>query len=90
MPEPETQEYWDNLAAELDGMQKNRNAGRGVEVVRSIIFYLKRGRIDTAKAVCRNECDKFDNIEDIQAVILEKLYKNKNHPWPFSWKPKVP
>lgn len=88
MPNPENQEVWDSLASELDLMQKEKNSGRGDETVKSIIYYLRKGQPEVARAVCRSESDKFDNIQDIQEIIIEKLFKGLKHPWSFSWKSK--
>jgi len=65
------------LADKLDALQAEKNDGRGVSCVRTLIMYLRRGEIDTAKAVCLNESDKIRSYPDIQDVLEKELIKEK-------------
>lgn len=82
-----TIDKYKDLADQLDKLQKNENEGRGVSCVKTIILYLKRGEIDTAKAVCNNEGDKISNYEEIKQFLISSLFKNESdHPWHLSEK----
>ncbi len=62
------------LADELDNLQKDKNNGRGVSCVQTIVFYLRQGDGRSAKNVCWNEADKISNYPDIRRVLQKKLY----------------
>lgn len=80
-----TIDQYKDLADQLDNLQKNENEGRGISCVRTIILYLNRGEIDTAKAVCKNEGDKISNYEEIKQFLVANLFKNESdHPWNLS------
>jgi hypothetical protein len=66
-------EKYANLADKLDELQVSKNDGRGVSCVRGIIFELRRGNVDSAKAICNNEGDKLRNYPDIVKLIEEGL-----------------
>ena len=53
------------IANDLDLMQKDKNQGRGVDHIRSMVSSLKRNDLDYAKAVCNNESDKMKIYPDI-------------------------
>ncbi|MDE2001557.1 MAG: hypothetical protein KGI60_03255 [Patescibacteria group bacterium] len=72
------------LADELDELQKPRYNGNGVEVIRGVIFFLRRNNPKQAKAICFVEADKFYDIKDIRAVIIDKLFLGTGHPWRLS------
>lgn len=59
------------LARKLDGLQSTKNDGRGVECVRSISTWLRRGDLTSARAVAQNEADKVRNYPDIVAALRE-------------------
>lgn len=66
------------LADKLDELQSTKNEGRGVSCVRTLIAYLRRGDIDSAKAVCFNEGDKIRNYPDIEEVLAKELMEEKS------------
>ena len=78
---------WEKLANELDELQKVKNDGRGVSHIKTLIVYLRRGDVESAKALCFNESDKFYGLEDIQEIIIKKLFQGKEHPWKLFWNP---
>ncbi|MDP3992918.1 MAG: hypothetical protein Q8Q05_01755 [bacterium] len=59
------------LADQLDAMQAEKNEGRGVMHIRDIISYLRRGDIESAKAVARSEGDKTESYPDIKSFLEE-------------------
>jgi len=63
----------DELADELDALQRQKNQGRGVDCVRTLMVYLRAGDIEGAKAVRRNEGDKISSYPDIVALLDAKL-----------------
>ena len=69
------------LAGKLDALQKVKNNGRGVGFVRTIIAFLKRGNVNAAKAVCRNEFDKLSSYDDIKLFLLTELFCSNKFPW---------
>ncbi len=76
------QEYYDALADKLDALQSIKNNGRGVSHIQTLIFYLRKGMINEAKAVALNESDKFTTIKDIKEIIKQELYEpGEKHPW---------
>ncbi|HEY4523293.1 MAG TPA: hypothetical protein VJK04_00255 [Candidatus Paceibacterota bacterium] len=84
-PQSEANENWNNVADELDVLQRDKNNGHGVSHVKTIIAYLRRGDIKTARIVCWNENDKFHMYSDIKKFVREKLFAGiADHPWKFS------
>ncbi len=65
------------LARKLDALQSEKNGGRGISCIRTLIFYLDRGDIDSAKAVFLNESDKIRNYPDIK-LLLDRELSSKN------------
>jgi len=65
---------FEELANQLDDLQKDKNGGRGVSCAQTIVFYLRRGDIQSAKAVCWNEADKIVNYPDIRKVLQKELF----------------
>ena len=73
--EPQTkQEPLLELADALDTLQKEKNSGRGVSCVQTLILHLKLGDTEKAKAVCWNEADKIVTYPDIRKVIQQELF----------------
>lgn len=55
----------------LEGLGKSKNDGRGISCLKTLIHYLKRGDLDTALQVTRNESDKLRSYDDIwNAIVL--------------------
>ena len=65
------------LADKLDVLQAEKNDRRGVSCVRTLIMYLRRGDIDSARAVCMNEGDKIRSYPDIKQILEEELINEK-------------
>lgn len=57
------------LAEELNSLQESQNDGRGVSCVRTIVAYLRRDDLTSAKAVANNEGDKIASYPAIEAVL---------------------
>lgn len=73
------------IADELEQLQADKNDGRGISCVQTIITYLKRGDLKNARNVCFNEADKISSHEDIRDFLKEKLFKGvPGHPWHFT------
>ena len=78
-----------SLADKLDKLQKVKNYGRGVSAIRTVIVYLRSGRMDLAKAVCRNKADEFYDYADIEGyycadikdLLIKELFKGGGNPW---------
>lgn len=64
----------EELASRLDLMQKEKNEGRGVNVVRSIIDCLRRGDVIEAKSIASWDHDKIRNYPDIEKLLIEQLF----------------
>ncbi len=62
------------LADKLDTLQQEKNNGRGVSCLRTLVSYLRAGDTRSAKAVCWNEADKIVNYPDIREVIQKELF----------------
>ena len=58
---------------QLKELEKQKNDGRGVCCVRTVIFYLEKGHYDQALACCRNENDKIRNYADIQELLYQMI-----------------
>ena len=59
------------FANELDTLQRVENDGRGVSCVRTLLVYLRRGDLQSARAVINNEFDKIRNYPALKAKIWE-------------------
>ena len=57
------------VASMLDRLQAEKNDGRGVSCVRSIVAFLKHGDVESAQAVLVNEGDKIRNYPDIEKFL---------------------
>jgi len=78
------QEYYNALADKLDALQASKNDGRGVDCVKALIMYLRKGMIRAAKSTCFSESDKFTFLDDIQSIINNELYEpEEEKPWSF-------
>jgi len=63
------------LAEKIDKLQAEKNNGRGVSCVKTIVDLLRRGELESAKAVCFNEGDKISSYPDIADVLKKELFK---------------
>ena len=61
----------DVIADELERLQADKNQGRGVSCVRTIIMYLRRGGIESAISIRRTEGDKTRSYKDIERYLSE-------------------
>ena len=61
------------LIIQLDEMQKTKNRGLGVETIRGIIFYLKKGDIEKAKVVWSWDGDKIRQYPDLWDFLITHL-----------------
>jgi len=62
------------LADDLDAMQASKNGGRGVQSTKTLIVCLRRGDVEGAKAVARNEGDKILRYPDIRKKLQQDLF----------------
>lgn len=70
------------LADKLDKLQSEKNSGRGVRHVRYIVDDLRKGDLQSAKADCLNQGDKFGNISDIRQILESELFApDERTPW---------
>ncbi len=74
-------EKLNNIADELDELQKLENNGRGVSCVQSAISFLRMGRLDEAKNICNWDHDKIINYPKLVEYIKENLFKGEEYPW---------
>ncbi len=77
MEKPESQREqnpFEGLADKLDGLQREKNNGRGVSCIQTIVIYLRQGDAQKARAVCWNEADKIVNYPDIRKVLQKELF----------------
>lgn len=80
---PENQDII-NIANELDILQAKENEGRGISCVKTIVAYLKMGKLEDARTICHTEHDKIVSYPTIKNFLKEKLFKGiNNHPWKF-------
>lgn len=59
------------LAEELEELEKGKNNGNGIQAVKTLIYFLKKGDYEKACAVANNEWDKISAYEDISNFIIE-------------------
>lgn len=63
------------IANKLDFMQNQKNNGRGISCIRTIVTFLDRDDFESARAVVNNEWDKIRSYKDIaQYLVEQKLY----------------
>ena len=60
------------IAEKLENLEKEKNNGRGIQCVKTVITCLKKEKLDTAKAVVSNEWDKISSYDDIAILPKEK------------------
>ena len=77
----ELNEKWLKLADKLDELQASKNDGRGVSHVRTIVAFLRAGRINEARAVCMNEGDKMRSYPDILELVNKELFDGEPSPY---------
>lgn len=78
------QEYYNALADKLEAMQALENNGKGVECIKAVIYYLRKGMISAAKSKCFSDDDKFHYLENIREIIKSELFEPKErNPWTF-------
>ena len=68
-----TQEQLNKIADELEKLQAPCNNGRGIEFLRSVIFYLRHGELDSAVRVAQYDSDKLHFQKDIDTWLGENL-----------------
>lgn len=49
------------------------NDGRGLSCIRSILFHLNQGDIDSAKTVYQTEGDKINSFPELQKILEDEL-----------------
>ena len=64
----------EELVNELDRLQQEKNDGRGVTIIRSVITCLRNGRIREAQLGASWDHDKIRNYPDIEALLKEQLF----------------
>ncbi|MFH1667977.1 MAG: hypothetical protein ABH884_03085 [Candidatus Komeilibacteria bacterium] len=76
------QERLNRMADEFDALQKDQNNGRGVSCVQSVIIYLRAGKLEDAKQICRWDHDKIINYPKIKKYVRDVLFADEDeHPW---------
>lgn len=73
------------LADELNEMQSKENDGRGITVIRSVITWLRAGKIFEAKLEASHDHDKIRNYPEIEKLLKEKLFGGQEL---WRWAPK--
>jgi len=68
-----TREQWLVIADKLERLQSRCNAGRGVDCVRTIVVYIRVGRVEEAKSVASNESDKLHNYPELRKYINDNV-----------------
>ena len=63
----------DKIADELEILQAEKNAGRGVSCVRSVVFDLRRERVEEAIKTARWDWDKIRNYPDIADFLIDHV-----------------
>lgn len=64
----------------LSDLESKQNDGRGVSCVRSIIAYLKRGDLESARTVADIDHDKIRNYPEIEVHLWKMLWENGKKP----------
>ena len=82
---PQVEKKYLDLADKLDELQAPKNDNRGGLCVRGVIFALRRGNIDEAKAISRNEGDKIRSYPDIRDMIDKELFDGGLYPDLSKW-----
>ena len=67
----------EELVNELDRLQQEKNDGRGITVIRSIISWLRQGEILRAQLEASHDHDKIRNYPDIEALLKEQLFSGE-------------
>ncbi len=67
---------------ELRRVESLQNDGRGVSCVRSILAYIDRGDIQSARAVANTDHDKIRSYNDLESMVAKVLWPLGNAP---SW-----
>lgn len=69
------------LANKLEGLEKTVETGsEGIPPVKTIIAYLRRGKLENAKAVCLYDGDKISYYPDIVNFLRTELFANGTDP----------
>lgn len=63
---------WQELASRLEVLQAEANPGMGVSCVRSIAMYLRKGDVESARAVADTDHDKIRNYPSIEAILIQE------------------
>lgn len=74
------QECWERAFKNLRSLESQQNDGRGVSCVRSVITYLERGDIGSARAVADTDHDKIRNYPTIEDCLSRLLWDSTTVP----------
>jgi len=64
---------------ELDNMQKKYNGGNGICCVKTIILYLKKGKIEQAKQAYTYDNDKLSTYYDVKQWFFDNFGCSVHH-----------
>ena len=67
---------WNVIANELDLLQKDKNQGKGLVLIKDIINCIRRGDINSAKAIASWDHDKIDSYPDIEDFLEKNIFEN--------------
>jgi len=67
----------EELVDKLNLLQQEKNNGRGVTVIRSIIGFLKLGKILEAQLEASHDHDKISSYPDLEALLKEQLFNGE-------------
>lgn len=69
------------LANKLEALAKSiESSEEGIFPINTIISYLRKGKIENAKAVCLYDGDKIDFYPEIIDLLRKELFDNGNDP----------
>lgn len=71
-----SEKNWLEIAEQLDLLQKDKNDGRGVTCIKTIIEFLKRGDIKSAKHIAEWDHDKINNYPDIEDFLEKTIFED--------------
>lgn len=78
---------YSEVANELDKIQLRYNEGRGVRCVSAVVNFLKLGKVDEAKTVCKTDYDKMRNYPLITDYLISTIFKDDpEHPWSYYYR----
>ena len=65
------------LINELDRLQREKNNGRGITIILSVIAWLKQGKILEAQLEASHDHDKIRNYPDIESLLRKQLFNGE-------------